>query len=310
MTAMFRAANVLLAISVAAAIGLEIALLATDRIDALFESPTSLVPFGTRLVEMFSFLTTLSNVLAGVIAVLLAIQPERSGRVWAVVRLDALISISAIGLAFQVLFAPHLDLTGAPLLMTVLYHMVNPLLAVLTWLVLDTRRQWKFRDVLWALVWPIVYLVFVFVRGAFAHWYPYTLADVDALGVGVAYRNGIGVVGSKTRTARHTSELARTKFRSASYALKGAAPTFGPTRIASGTTICCRSIRSDQPNRTTRALALARLNRIDRPGSVGSSTHASAAPLSASSSPNSAMTLPTNPCTSIAAADGRDRPSA
>lgn len=191
MTAMFRAANVLLAISVATAIALEIALLATDRIDALFEAPTSFVPFGTRLVEMFSFLTTLSNMLAGVVAVLLAIRPGRSGRsgrVWAVVRLDALISISAIGLAFQVLFPPHLDLTGAPLLMTVLYHVVNPLLAVLTWLVLDTRRQWKLRAVLWALIWPVVYLVFVFVRGAFAHWYPYTLADVDALGVGVAYR--------------------------------------------------------------------------------------------------------------------------
>ncbi|MBA6438854.1 Pr6Pr family membrane protein [Streptomyces sp. GMR22] len=194
MTATFRAANLLLALCVAATLILEIVLLATNRIDTLFAPPTTYVPFSTRLVNMFSFLTTLSNLLAGIVALLLAIRPERRGRMWRVIRMDALLSIAAIGIAFQVLFAPHLELDGAPLLLTVLFHVVNPLLAVLIWLVLDTRRQWAFRDVLWALIWPAVYLMYVFVRGALVHWYPYALADVDALGAGRAYLNGLGVL--------------------------------------------------------------------------------------------------------------------
>ncbi|WBU38007.1 Pr6Pr family membrane protein [Homoserinibacter sp. YIM 151385] len=189
----FQTANLLVAAGVATAMILEIVLLATNRIDALFTAPTEFVPFGTRLVEMFSFLTTLSNLLAGIVATLLAIRPERAGRVWRVIRLDALVSIVAIGLAFQILFAPHLTLTGAPLVLTLLYHVVNPLLALLTWLLLDRRRQWSFRDVALSLIWPALYLAAIFTRGVFVHWYPYALADVDTLG-GRAYLNGLGVI--------------------------------------------------------------------------------------------------------------------
>ncbi|GAA1653734.1 Pr6Pr family membrane protein [Actinoplanes couchii] len=189
-SSLYRSANAVLVISVLTAVILEIVLLALNQIDALFQPPAVTIPFGTRLIQMFSFLTTQSNLLAGVVAAVAVIAPHRDGRIWRVVRLDALIGIAAIGIGFQILFAPSLDLTGLPLLLTVLYHYVDPLLAVLIWLLPDQRRTWRYTDVLPAMIWPATWMIFVFGYGAITHWYPYGIVDVAVVGAGAAYRTG------------------------------------------------------------------------------------------------------------------------
>jgi hypothetical protein len=63
----------------------------------------------------------------------------------------------------------------------VLLHTVTPLLALLDWVLVGIGRpRWR-----WSAAWlsyPLAYLVFVLVRGAVIHRYPYPFLDVSSLG--------------------------------------------------------------------------------------------------------------------------------
>ncbi|MEU7870679.1 Pr6Pr family membrane protein [Dactylosporangium sp. NPDC049140] len=75
--------------------------------------------------------------------------------------------------------------SGAHTLHNLLLHSAVPILAAVTWLVLERERvRWWYAAV-W-LGYPLAYLVFALVRGAFVHEYPYPFIDVNKLG-------GVGV---------------------------------------------------------------------------------------------------------------------
>ncbi|GAA4255191.1 Pr6Pr family membrane protein [Dactylosporangium darangshiense] len=81
--------------------------------------------------------------------------------------------------------------SGAHTVHNLLLHTVTPILAAVTWLVIERERVRWWLAAVW-LAYPLAYLVFALVRGAFVHEYPYPFVDLDkehALGV---TRNSIG----------------------------------------------------------------------------------------------------------------------
>jgi hypothetical protein len=67
---------------------------------------------GTRLVRLFSYFTIQSNILAAVAAGMLLWQPDRRGRVFAVLRLDALLCIAVTGIVYHAVLSGLQDLTA------------------------------------------------------------------------------------------------------------------------------------------------------------------------------------------------------
>lgn len=63
-----------------------------------------------------------------------------------------------------------------------LLHTVVPLLAVLDWLVFDTRGRFRWRYPLYWLAFPLAYLGFALVRGLVVDRYPYPFIDAGELG--------------------------------------------------------------------------------------------------------------------------------
>ena len=63
--------------------------------------------------------------------------------------------------------------------------------AVCLWVVPARVLCW--RDVPWLLLYPLVYLVYVFARGEMVGLYPYPFIDVLVLGYGAALLNSIGL---------------------------------------------------------------------------------------------------------------------
>jgi Na+-transporting NADH:ubiquinone oxidoreductase subunit NqrB len=53
-------------------------------------------------------------------------RPGFDGRVWWVVRLDALLGILITGLVFAIVLAPQAHLTGAALIATIGVHYISP----------------------------------------------------------------------------------------------------------------------------------------------------------------------------------------
>lgn len=137
---------------------------------------------GLRVLHFVSYFTVLSNLLVLVTTLRAARNPATDGRVWRVLRLDAVVAITVTGLVHWFLLRPLLSLQGWSYVIDKLLHVVVPLLAVLGWLLFGPRPRVSGRDVLYALLYPFAWLAYTLVIGAASGWYPYPFLDVPRLG--------------------------------------------------------------------------------------------------------------------------------
>ncbi|MEO5610679.1 MAG: Pr6Pr family membrane protein [Ornithinibacter sp.] len=143
---------------------------------------TEVPPLLTRLGRLVSYFTIQSNVLVAVTAVQLALDPAREGRWWRPVRVAAIVGITVTGLVHFVLLRPLLHLEGANWVADKMLHMVVPVAAVIAWVAVGPRPRVTWRDALFALAWPVAWLVWTLLVGAVSGWYPYPFLDVGAEG--------------------------------------------------------------------------------------------------------------------------------
>jgi len=62
-------------------------------------------------------------------------------------------------------------------------------MAIVGWLLLGPRKLASSRIAWLSLIFPVSWLAFTLIRGAFVHWYPYPFIDVTQLGYGRAAVN-------------------------------------------------------------------------------------------------------------------------
>lgn len=149
----------------------------------IFTSPNDpSVPEPMRVANFFSFFTIWSNILVGVVAATLAVDPHRDGRLWRVLHLDAVLMITVTGIVHLVALRPISDLTGAHAVTDNLLHVAVPLGGLVGWLLFAPRPRIDRPTVLWGLAIPVVWLVFTMVRGEIVEWYPYPFIDVNEIG--------------------------------------------------------------------------------------------------------------------------------
>ncbi len=146
-----------------------------------------------RAFNTFAFFTIDSNLIVGVTALLLVVKPDRTSPVFATFRLIGVVAITVTGLVYHVALASLLDLQGWDQLGNQLVHTVVPILAVVGWLMFGPRRLASARIALCSLIFPVAWLGFTLVRGAFVHWYPYPFIDVTTLGYGGTLLNCLWV---------------------------------------------------------------------------------------------------------------------
>ncbi|WP_370962333.1 Pr6Pr family membrane protein [Amycolatopsis sp. cg9] len=177
-----------------ASLVIQLALLFTGGADANSGQAGTSLSIGVRLWRLFSYFTIESNLFVLAVAIVLTVRPLADGRVWRVVRLDSLLGILITGLVYAIVLAPQVHLTGAALVATIGLHYVSPWAAVPAWLLFGPRPRLTWGTVAWAFAWPLLWLGYIFVQGAFTHWYPYPFLDAGKLGLGTAVRNALLVV--------------------------------------------------------------------------------------------------------------------
>ena len=151
--------------------------------------------FSTPVERAFNtlvFFTIQSNLIVGVTVLLLALKPERSSPAFGVCRLIGVVAITVTS-------------SGTS--------------SYTRWC-----RSWRWsggwpsvhgggtsaRAALWSAVFPLCWLGFTLIRGAFGSWYPYPFIDVTKLGYGGAVLNclwvsllWLGLAGGATVVDRH-----------------------------------------------------------------------------------------------------------
>ncbi len=139
---------------------------------------------GERMVRLFGYFTILSNGLIAYATWTLALGRDRDTLVWRLLRLDGLIGITVTFVVVQLLLKGLVELDGADLLADKLLHVVVPVMAVIGWLVFGPRERVRRSDLLPALVFPVLWLVYTLVRGEIVDWYPYPFLDAGKHGYG------------------------------------------------------------------------------------------------------------------------------
>ncbi len=137
---------------------------------------------GIRLGRFVSYFTIQSNALVAITTLQLARNAGQDGRGWRVARLCAVAGITVTGLVHFFLLRPLLHLEGWNWAADKLLHMAVPLLALIGWAAFGPRPRITGRTVAWALLWPIVWLLWTLVIGAASGWYPYPFLDIDEKG--------------------------------------------------------------------------------------------------------------------------------
>lgn len=86
---------------------------------------------------------------------------------------------------YYILFLSGLEThTGIDNVLNIYMHYLAPWLFVLWWLLTPEHGTLRFADIPRMLVYPLVYLVVVMIRGALVHEYPYPILNADTLGYG------------------------------------------------------------------------------------------------------------------------------
>ena len=189
-----RVWNLLIVIDVVAALIIQLVLVLTGGPDPNTGETVASVGIGTRLVQTLSFFTIQSNILVLIVAATLVADPQRDGRIWRVLRLDALLGITITGLVFDLVLIHYVHPSGWQLAATIGFHYIAPWATLLGWLLFGPRPRIDRSTVAWAFLWPVAWIAYTFVRGAIVDWYPYPFLDVQEIGYGAAIRNTLVVV--------------------------------------------------------------------------------------------------------------------
>lgn len=165
----------------------------TEVVTAFTDGPGVAGTMTERLTRLFSYFTIQSNLLVGATSALLALDPQRDGRVFRVLRLDGLLCIGVTGIVYHAVLAGLQELTPSGAFANLLLHTTVPVVAVVAWLVVGPRPRADRATVLWSVAYPVAWLVYTFTRGAVVGWYPYPFLDVGEIGGAQAALNALVV---------------------------------------------------------------------------------------------------------------------
>lgn len=171
-----------------AALALQYALVLTGTLGA--------DPF-TRSINFLSYFTILTNILVALALTLPWLAPQSAlGEFFSRPSVRTAIAAYIIIVMTIVYFVlRHLtNLQGWDFVADALLHYVMPVLFVIDWLFLVPKQTLKMKDSLGWLAFPVIYLVWTFVHGAYSGFYPYPFLNDAELGNARVLLNEAGLL--------------------------------------------------------------------------------------------------------------------
>lgn len=138
---------------------------------------------GETIIKYFTFFTILSNVLVTICCTGLLFSTTSSGFFSeADVQAALAVYIAIVGITYNLtlrrIWAPQ----GLQRVVDELLHVVIPILFSLYWALFVPKNTLEWMDIFPWMIFPLVYLGIVLLRGAFSGWYPYPFINVKAIG--------------------------------------------------------------------------------------------------------------------------------
>jgi hypothetical protein len=142
-----------------------------------------------RAANVVSYFSIESDILVGVVSLLLALDPDRSSLIFRVFRFSGLVAIITTGVVYHALFGDLVHFSSWGLVGDQILHTVVPVLVVVGWLRYGPRGLASWRVAALSFLYPLGWLALTGIRGALTGWYPYPFIDPGRLGYGPALLN-------------------------------------------------------------------------------------------------------------------------
>ena len=166
------------------ALGIGIIALVSVSIQLYLMIENSLVSLPETIIRFFSFFTILTNLMVGVYftahyfsknKIKLVIQkPE--------VLTAITVYITIVGLVYQIALRQVWEPKGLQKIIDELLHSIIPVLVIVYWYFYKNKNALHYKSAIQWLIYPLVYLVYILVRGSFSNFYPYPFVNVTTLG--------------------------------------------------------------------------------------------------------------------------------
>lgn len=131
---------------------------------------------GRSIVNFFSFFTIESNVLAIVLLLVLGILSfmKKEFEWLSFLRGAITLYMTMTGIIYVLLLSGNeIALQTTVPWVNAILHYVLPVVILADWLIFPPTTYISFKRAVWWLVFPMAYLIYSLVRGAYANWYPY-----------------------------------------------------------------------------------------------------------------------------------------
>lgn len=152
-------------------------------------------PLTETVIRFFSFFTILTNTLvAFYFSYLTFVGFKHKKLPHNLALLTAItIYITIVGLVYQLVLRHTWNPTGMQKVVDEILHSVNPLLVIVYWYLNTKKEILSFRQIGKWLIYPLVYIIIILIRGHFSDFYPYPFLNVNQLGFNHVILNSLGM---------------------------------------------------------------------------------------------------------------------
>lgn len=150
-------------------------------------------PVGETIVRFFSFFTILTNIIAAITLTVVFVNLDtgvcrfcrRANTISAVT-----VYIIMVGAIYNVILRSQWKPEGLQRIVDELLHSVIPALYLIFWILFVPKKQLEWKNSIPWLIYPLVYTVFIVIRGSLTGYYPYSFIHAGKLGYPRAFLNG------------------------------------------------------------------------------------------------------------------------
>ena len=152
---------------------------------------------GAIVINMLSYFTILTNTFTAVVLTTLGLFPHsRIGKVFATPKVFGCVVTSMlwVGVGFHILLSDYWSPDGMEAVTNYLIHYIVPGALFLIWLVFPPKTQIpKWTPFIWG-IYPVIYGIYVILRGKLIDKYPYPFFDVNVIGFSKSLLNGLVIL--------------------------------------------------------------------------------------------------------------------
>ena len=152
---------------------------------------------GEVVINMLGYFTILTNTFAAIVLTTLSLFPNsRMGKVFTTPKVFGCVVTSMlwVGIGFHVLLSDYWSPNGMEAVTNYLNHYIVPSALLLIWFVFPPKTQIpKWTPFIWE-IYPVIYGIYIILRGELIDKYPYPFFDVNVIGYSKALLNGLVIL--------------------------------------------------------------------------------------------------------------------